>query len=275
MDKNISRKPDYVLQNSIMWDKWVKEKCLWTIPITHTEFIAAKNGDFSVFVTPLKPIPKDWLNNIYGCKVLVLAGAGGQQAPILIACGADVTVFDNSLEQIKSERMIAEREGYSIEVIQGDMSKTLPFNNECFDFIINPISNSYILDVCHVWSECYRILKNGGTLISGFANPDIYTFDSDSEELKVKNRLPLNPLIDYNDDDFNKLISKDGIQFSHSLEEQIGGQLKVGFIITGFYEDGHPTDRPTNYNTYIGNIALKLTRYISIYFATKSIKIQI
>jgi hypothetical protein len=28
-----------------------------------------------------------------------------------------------------------------------------------------------------------------------------------------------------------------GIQFSHSLEEQIGGQIKAGFVLTGLYED--------------------------------------
>jgi hypothetical protein len=28
-----------------------------------------------------------------------------------------------------------------------------------------------------------------------------------------------------------------GIQFSHTLEEQIGGQLKAGFQLTDLYED--------------------------------------
>ena len=28
-----------------------------------------------------------------------------------------------------------------------------------------------------------------------------------------------------------------GIQFSHTLEEQIGGQLEAGFILTDLYED--------------------------------------
>lgn len=29
----------------------------------------------------------------------------------------------------------------------------------------------------------------------------------------------------------------DCIQFSHTFDEQIGGQLKAGFVITGAYED--------------------------------------
>ena len=33
------------------------------------------------------------------------------------------------------------------------------------------------------------------------------------------------------------LASGDGVQFSHSVEEQIGGQLRAGFRLTDLYED--------------------------------------
>ena len=29
----------------------------------------------------------------------------------------------------------------------------------------------------------------------------------------------------------------DGVQFSHTFEEQIGGQLKAGFVLTAAFED--------------------------------------
>jgi hypothetical protein len=29
------------------------------------------------------------------------------------------------------------------------------------------------------------------------------------------------------------------LEFSHTLEDQIGGQLEAGFVLTGFYEDYH------------------------------------
>ena len=39
-------------------------------------------------------------------------------------------------------------------------------------------------------------------------------------------------------DQYNKLEEEnDGIQFSHTMEEQIGGQLKAGFILKEIYED--------------------------------------
>jgi hypothetical protein len=82
-------------------------------------------------------------------------------------------------------------------------------------------------------------------------------FDDDSESLVVTNKLPFNPLKDQN---LLKKLEKDddGIQFSHTLEEQIGGQLKAGFILKEIYED---------YN----DCGL-LKEYAPAYIATKAIK---
>ena len=55
--------------------------------------------------------------------------------------------------------MVSTREGYSIDLVKGDMSKTFPFEDETFDMIFNPVSNCYIQDVEHVWQECFRVLK--------------------------------------------------------------------------------------------------------------------
>lgn len=33
------------------------------------------------------------------------------------------------------------------------------------------------------------------------------------------------------------IANGEGIQFSHSLEEEIGGQLKAGFLLKDLYED--------------------------------------
>lgn len=86
--------------------------------------------------------------------------------------------------------------------------------------------------------------------------------------------MPFNPLIDLSDRELERLSYTDGIQFGHSFSEQITGQIDAGFVLTGFYEDYHPTDNAiTSYNTYIGETASYLTKYMPIYFATKSIKI--
>lgn len=97
--------------------------------------------------------------------------------PILSALGASCTVFDYSQKQLDAEKMVAKREGYDIEIIRGDMTKLLPFEDESFDMIIQPVANSYIENVQHVWDESFRILKKGGRLLVGLDNGINYIFD--------------------------------------------------------------------------------------------------
>jgi ubiquinone/menaquinone biosynthesis C-methylase UbiE len=150
------------------------------------------------------------------------------------------TVFDNSEKQLESERVVARREGYSISLIKGDMTKRLPFEDGSFDLIFHPTSNCYIEDVCHVWNECYRVLKKGGVLLAGFANELNFLFEGENP-LLVVNKMPFNPL-KMSEVEFARMAENyEAIQFSHSLEEQIGGQLKAGFILTDLFED---RDRP-------------------------------
>ena len=90
-------------------------------------------------------------------------------------------------------------------------------------------------DVRHVWNECFRILKRGGVLLAGFDNGINFLFDEDAP-LKIAHKLPYNPL--KNPEQYQHSIACDGsLQFSHTLEEQIGGQLKAGFILTDLFED--------------------------------------
>lgn len=92
------------------------------------------------------------------------------------------------------EKEVAEREGYRITLVQGDMTKPFPFDDESFDLVFHPVSNCYIEDVYPVWKECYRVLKKGGILLAGLDNGINYAFDE--EEKTVVRRLPYNPLKD-------------------------------------------------------------------------------
>jgi SAM-dependent methyltransferase len=153
--------------------------------------------------------------------------------PIFNALGADCTVLDYSALQIESELIVATREGYTIKTVQYDMTKPLPFDNEEFDIIFHPVSNCYVEEVEGIFKECYRILKKGGILVCGLDNGMNFITN---DEITIDNELPFNPL--KNPKQMEELNKGDnGIQFSHTLEEQIGGQLKAGFILTDLYED--------------------------------------
>ncbi len=227
---------DYTKINSETWDKWAEDGCEWSIPISHEEYIKTNSDNFAVYLTPCITVPHKWFGDMKGKKVLGLASGGGQQMPVFSKLGADCTVFDYSVKQLDAEKTVAEREGYSIEIIKGDMSKAFPFNDNSFDMIFHPVSNNYVEDVYHIWNECYRVLKKGGSLLSGLDNGISYLFEDD-EPLKVVNALPFNPL-KMPAERFNSMIRNgDGVQFSHTLDEQIGGQLKAGFVLKELYED--------------------------------------
>ena len=145
--------------------------------------------------------------------------------------------MDLSDSQLESERLVSAREGYAINIVKADMTQPFPFADNSFDVIFHPVSNVYIEDVHHVWQECYRVLKPGGVLLSGLDNGMNFLFVCDTVPLTVTNTLPFNPL--KNPHQMAALIAEenDSIQFSHTFEEQIGGQLKAGFMLTDAYED--------------------------------------
>ena len=215
-------------------DGWVEEGWEWGTPISHEDFVKAKQDDWRMLLTPTIPVPREWYPELKGCKVLGLASGGGQQMPVFAALGADCTVLDYSEKQLDNERMVAAREGYDIHIVRADMTKPLPFADNSFDLIFHPVANCYIEDVHHVWRECFRILRPGGRLMAGLDNGMQYAIEWDETEIKY--RLPFNPLKDKAL--FEKSIKDDdGIQFSHTLDEQIRGQLQAGLRLIDLFED--------------------------------------
>ena len=78
------------------------------------------------------------------------------------------------------------------------------------------------------------MLKPGGILLCGLDNGINFLVSDD--ERQIVNTLPFNPL--KNPEQMKQLTDTDsGVQFSHTMEEQIGGQLEAGFVLTHLYED--------------------------------------
>ena len=99
---------------------WIKEGWEWGKPISHEVFAKARQGEWSVLLTPTKPVPKAWFPPMQGAKVLGLASGGGQQMPIFTALGAQCTVLDYSTAQLESEELVASRENYKINLVQAE-----------------------------------------------------------------------------------------------------------------------------------------------------------
>ncbi len=248
--------------NCYAWDRQVDKHNPFTLPVTAEVIRAAREGEFSVLLTETIPAPRDWFPPFKELDLLGLASGGGQQGPVFAALGANVTIFDNSPAQLERDHMVAEREGLTLRTVEGDMRDLSIFANESFDLIFHPVSNVFCPEVRPVWREAYRVLRHGGLLLAGFANPIYYIFGTHIDEqstLQARFSIPYSDLEGMDPEDLEACI-EDGtpLEFGHSLTDQIGGQTDAGFAITGFYEDICPDSPVSKYHpTYIATRAVK------------------
>lgn len=255
---------DLIKHNKLAWDKQVQTKNKWTVPVTKQQVATARSGFIKIVLTPTKIVPQSWFGNVKNKKILCLASGGGQQGPLLAAAGAKVTVFDNSQKQLDKDAYVAKREGLHLTLIQGNMKDLSVFKDKSFDLIFNPVSNCFVDDVQPVWNECYRVLKKGGALLSGFCNPLLFIFDLNMWEKKsklvVKNQIPYSDLKQLSKAQLkNRIKNLTPLEYGHSLQSQIAGQLEAGFILVGFYEDHAGGDL--------------LDKHIDTFIATKAVKL--
>lgn len=257
---------DFIKHNQKAWDNQAKANVAWSQPVSSEIVQKAKQGEWDLYVLPT-PIAKDWIGEVKGKKVLCLASAGGQQGPILAALGADVLVYDLSEEQLLKDQMVAERDGLELKIMQGDMGDLSALEATSFDLIIHPISNLYIDDVNKVWKECFRVLKQGGKLISSFYNPIVFVEDRDpalKEKGLIRPRftIPYADQIDLTPEELKQKVERgEALVFGHSLQDLIGGQTKAGFAIIAYEEAWQPNPR------------FVIDTYIPTFIATQSIKL--
>ncbi len=231
--------------NREAWNKEVEQGNPWTIPVNHEQIQQAREGNWSVVLTPSIPVPNIWFPDFKDKPVLCLASGGGQQGPILAAAGGWVTVLDNSPCQLEKDQLVAERESLDIVTVEGDMRDLSMFPDNHFLLIFHPVSNVFVPEIRSIWQEAFRVLQPGGILLSGFTNPINYIFDwqkiDHEQKLEVRFRLPYSDLKDLSTEQLEVYLQTGNpLEFSHSFDDQIGGQIKAGFVITGFYEDHDP-----------------------------------
>jgi SAM-dependent methyltransferase len=249
--------------NRDAWDKEVERGNQWTVPVGPDVIEAARQGRWELVLADTKPVPKEWFPELAGLDVLCLASGGGQQAPVLAAAGANVTVLDNSPRQLAQDRLVAERDSLTLETVQGDMADLSRFAGESFDLVFHPVSNLFVPDVRPVWAESFRVLRRWGSLLAGFLNPAVYIFDLEladsSGELRVRYALPYADATSPDEEERRRKIDGgEPLEFSHTLEDQIGGQIEAGFLIAGFYEDRHRDDPiAAHMPTFIATRAIK------------------
>ncbi len=231
--------------NRNAWNLQSLEGCRWSTPYPDEVVERAKAGDWSVILTPNKAVPSDWFPafpDLAGVKLLALACGGGQQVPLFAAAGAEVISFDASDIQLEKDEVTCHRHGLKVRTIQGDMADLGEIPSGSIDLIFNPVSNVFAENLEPIWRECYRVLKAGGQMFCGFMNPAFFLFDhevlEETGEFRVIYPLPYSDIGSADEELLEEQLEAQlSLEYSHSWEEQLGGQCAAGFAITGFYED--------------------------------------
>lgn len=225
--------------NSRAWDGEEERGNLWTEIVDSESIDKAKKGELELRITTERFVPSSWYVPLKGKRVLSLCGGGGQQTPLLSAYGCTVTSLDISKRQIEQDRKALSFYGLEAETIVGSVLD-MPFEDSSFDAVVNPVSLNFVDDIEKAYDEITRVLRTGGTLMTGIANPVLYIFDEKKMEkkLKVKYTLPFSALKSLSQKEREKKIRKgDTLEFSHTLSSIIGGMLRRGFIMEGFFSD--------------------------------------
>jgi SAM-dependent methyltransferase len=146
-------------------------------------------------------------------------------------------MFCRVLPVIRDERVgvVAGERGWwealAIRTVLGDMRDLGVFPDASFNVVFNPVSNVFCPDLAPVWRESFRVLRPGGILLAGFMNPDVFIFDIaalERDELVMRYPLPFSSL-DLPDAERLQHYGDSPVEYSHSLTEQIGGQMAAGF----------------------------------------------
>ena len=231
----------YQRLNAHAWDYESRKGNFWTVAATAGQVERAKSGQPDIYLTPGHTIDQSWIRPFLGKRVLLLGSGGGQQAVLLAASGCQVTDLDISPAQLATDRSCAQRYGLEIETIQEDMQDLSCLGERTFDLIFNPTSTCFVQDVERVYRECARHLPPGGTLMTSATNPAIYMFD---ERKALKNKLVVKYTIPYSDlhslgrKQLEKMVREnDTFEFSHTVDNLVGGLCRAGFAITGFSTD--------------------------------------
>ena len=218
--KQVERNIDRLAENNVSWSACA----------TQEQLRQAQSGSLTQLFGAELPIPSNWLGDLHGKRVLCLAGAGGLQGPMLSCAGAEVTVLDLSERMLDRDREAADREKLDIRLIRGNMCDLSCFEDDSFDLVINPPSLFYVPDVTIVFREVHRVLKTGGSFIMCSSSPIAYVCEYDAAQgcYKAVNRMPYRSI--------DHAVQGDWVEFGHTMDSYIGGQLRCGFILTGYVE---------------------------------------
>lgn len=109
------------------------------------------------------------LGDVRDLAVVDLGCGTGRQAIRLAAAGARVTAVDFSDGMVAKAR---DKAGWDrVEFITHDLTRPLPFRDQCFDRVLSCLVLDHISDVVAFFSECRRVCRHDGFVLISVFHP--------------------------------------------------------------------------------------------------------
>jgi SAM-dependent methyltransferase len=188
--------------------------------------------------------PESWIPWDEISSVLCLACGGGQQSVLFASLGCDVTVVDLSPEQLRLDRVTAERFDLSLETIEADMCDLSQLHGWDFDLVYQAVSACYVPDVRKVYDHVFNVLKPGGYYRVEHWTPLHLQLPQhspwDGAGYRVVHPQTRSSPVQWREWDSNGRENPTCWHYIHSLDSLIGGLCEAGFVIERFRErKGH------------------------------------
>jgi ubiquinone/menaquinone biosynthesis C-methylase UbiE len=150
-------------RNQTSWDKLsAYYQSAYTISLENYHYNPYGPGDNELHI----------IGDITGLDVLEVGCGGGQNSVVLAKRGAgSVTGVDQSETQLQFARRLAEEQGVGVQFIKGDMEDIHMVPDESKDLVVSSHAMNYASDIQAVFSECARVLRKGGRLVTCINHP--------------------------------------------------------------------------------------------------------
>ena len=180
---------------------------------------------------------RGWLPaSVHGLDVLCLAAGGGWQSILYATAGARVTVVDLSSEMLRQDLDEARKRNVAVRAIEGSMHDLSMLADASFDIVHQPVSTCYVPDICAVYREIARVLRDGGLYISQHKQPTcLQIVERDAANryvigVKYYHQGALPPVGDVS------YREPGAIEFLHRWEDLVGGLCRAGLVLEDLRE---------------------------------------
>jgi SAM-dependent methyltransferase len=215
----------YVDVNRQAWAYWAKSGTHTSKPVEQEDLVRARET-----LDPWGWLPWDRIR-----RVLCLASAGGQQAPLFASLGCEVTLVDISPDQLNLDRAVAADLGLSLEILEGDMLDLGLLKGRRFDLVFQPTSACYVPDVNQLYGEVAKALTKDGLYLVEHWSPTQMQLEGpmtwDGTAYRMIHPQGSGRPIPW------QLELPDGTgtlntwHYIHRLQDLVGGLIRAGFTI--------------------------------------------